>query len=229
MVATYKVKGSTTDITRCELCGRDDLRGTTVLAVLDTEGTETGEYVHAGSDCAARATGTTARKIRDAAAAGDRDQAAAADRARRIISRYEDVDGLLPRDAVLRYVDANWRHTSGMTGDEILVELRALVADARRVLGLDKPSAAALTPGFGDTDTTEETPVKATTAPLFDVLPLLGQTTVEDQVADALAEQAAAVPAVEAAPEPLGDGSLFALRVTDTPDITTGALFGLGI
>lgn len=227
----YKVLGTTGDVDHCECCGRRDLRKTVMLVTLDVDGTPDGDTGYYGTSCAARLLGTTAKQVTDQAARGDRDRREEVEVARRTLGRYADVESLLPLDAVLRYVDANWRHTDGMDYDAILAELRAMVSDARRVLGLDKPRPADITPALTDA---EETPVKPTTAPLFDVLPLLGQTTVEDQVADALAEETAPAlapvveaPAVEAAVELPGDGTLFALRVTDTP--TADALFGLSI
>ncbi len=81
--ATYRVLGTTDEITRCEHCGRDDLRSTVVLAVLDDEGNDTGERVYFGSTCGAKAAGwTTARKFREDAAAADRAKGAAIRRAR---------------------------------------------------------------------------------------------------------------------------------------------------
>jgi hypothetical protein len=55
----FRVLGSTNDVTTCELCGRDDLRGTLVLEVVDADGNGTGELLHYGSDCGARAAGWT--------------------------------------------------------------------------------------------------------------------------------------------------------------------------
>lgn len=220
----YKVLGTTTDVDHCECCGRADLRKTVMMVTLDTDGTPDGETGYYGTSCAARLVGTTAKKITDQAHAGDKVRAAAEEVARRTLDRYEDVDGLFPMDAVKRYINANWRYTSGMTGDEILAELRGMVADARAVLGLDTPTE--------DTPDTEETIVE--TPALFsitEVSQLKGQTDVFGQVADALAETPAPAPvAVETPAATLpGDGTLFALRVTDTPDHTAGALFGLGI
>lgn len=67
----FQVLGTTTDITTCELCGRDELRGTTVLAILDNDGNDTGERVHYGTTCGAKAAGWTVteinRRIKDAA------------------------------------------------------------------------------------------------------------------------------------------------------------------
>lgn len=69
--AVYRVKGSTNDVTTCEECGRDELRGTVVLAVLDVDGNDTGDVVHMGSGCAATAGKTTVQQVRAEARAAD--------------------------------------------------------------------------------------------------------------------------------------------------------------
>ena len=60
----------------------------------------------------------------------------------------------------------------------------------------------------------------------FECTQIKGQTDIFEQVEDALAETTAPAPVAVETP---GDGTLFALRVLDTPGTTTGALFGLGI
>lgn len=78
--STLEVLGTTADHTDCELCGRQDLKGTVAL-----RDTATGEVVHYGSDCAARAAGWTARETRDLVKQADRaahEARMAADRAR---------------------------------------------------------------------------------------------------------------------------------------------------
>lgn len=67
----YRVLGTTDDFTTCELCGRSDLKGTIVLAVIDADGTDSGEIVYYGSDCGARAAGWTHREIRERAREAD--------------------------------------------------------------------------------------------------------------------------------------------------------------
>jgi hypothetical protein len=54
----FNVKGTTEDVTTCDLCGREDLKFTVALAVLDADGNET-EIVHYGSDCGAKVSGWT--------------------------------------------------------------------------------------------------------------------------------------------------------------------------
>lgn len=67
----FQVLGTTTDITTCELCGRDELRGTIVLAILDTDGNDTGERAHYGTTCGAKAAGWTITEINDRIKAAD--------------------------------------------------------------------------------------------------------------------------------------------------------------
>lgn len=70
-VKVFRVLGTTDDVTTCDQCGRDDLKGTVVLAALDGEGNDDGE-TYMGSDCAARATGWTQKRIRDEVKAAEK-------------------------------------------------------------------------------------------------------------------------------------------------------------
>lgn len=78
----FAVLGTTDDVTTCELCGREDLRGTTALEVLDADGNGTGELLHYGSDCGARAAGWTAAEMGRRTRTAAREAAEAAARAR---------------------------------------------------------------------------------------------------------------------------------------------------
>ena len=53
--ARYKILGITDEVTTCERCGRDDLKRTVRLGVLDLDG-NVEDAVHFGCDCAAKAT-----------------------------------------------------------------------------------------------------------------------------------------------------------------------------
>ena len=61
----FRFVGITDETTVCEHCGKDDLRSTVVLALLDSDDNVT-EYVRFGSTCAARAlgNGATGAKVR---------------------------------------------------------------------------------------------------------------------------------------------------------------------
>lgn len=85
----YEVKGTTNDVTTCEQCGRDELRGTVVLVPLDADGNPDGDACHFGTSCAAKAAGWTQFEVtrrvsevkaaaRTAARAAAREAAAAA-------------------------------------------------------------------------------------------------------------------------------------------------------
>ncbi|MFD6361230.1 hypothetical protein ACFWFX_15430 [Streptomyces roseolus] len=60
----YKILGTTDDVTTCELCGRDELKGTVALCPLDVEGNEDGLPVYFGTSCAAKAAGWTVREVK---------------------------------------------------------------------------------------------------------------------------------------------------------------------
>jgi hypothetical protein len=68
----YRVLGTTDEVTECELCGRQELKGTIVLAVLDADGNDE-EVVYYGASCGAKAAGWTTPAVRKAAK--DADQA----------------------------------------------------------------------------------------------------------------------------------------------------------
>jgi hypothetical protein len=63
-VKAYKVLGTTNDVTNCELCGKVELKGTVMLAVLDVDGNPDGDPSYFGSSCAAKAAGWTLREVR---------------------------------------------------------------------------------------------------------------------------------------------------------------------
>jgi len=57
MKTYFSVKGSTSDITSCEVCGREDLRRTVILHQFDYETKDFLSVVYAGTDCASRVAG----------------------------------------------------------------------------------------------------------------------------------------------------------------------------
>jgi hypothetical protein len=71
MGKAYRVLGTTTDVTECGLCGRDDLRYAIALQHLDADGNPDSEVEYFGSDCGARAAGWTQKDIRQKAKAAD--------------------------------------------------------------------------------------------------------------------------------------------------------------
>jgi hypothetical protein len=108
----YRVLGTTDDVTTCEICGKDDLKSTTMVATLDPDGNEAG-MTYAGSDCAAKRTGWTQKQVKDAAKAADRAAAEALDalanEAGRITSRARDI-------ALAEYVTATYGVPASMRG-----------------------------------------------------------------------------------------------------------------
>lgn len=86
----YQVIGTTNDVTTCELCGRDELKGTVMLVALDLDGNPDGDPGYFGTSCAATAAGWTQGEVkarvatikRAAAAAEKKEQAGKAAAAR---------------------------------------------------------------------------------------------------------------------------------------------------
>ena len=66
----YSVKGSTSDVTTCGVCGREELRRTVVLHEHDYESKDFIGVVYAGTDCASRVAGCRehemAQRVRNA-------------------------------------------------------------------------------------------------------------------------------------------------------------------
>jgi putative salt-induced outer membrane protein YdiY len=75
---TYRILGTTDEITTCDLCSRAELKGTVQLGILDNAGNVT-DSTFMGSDCASRAAGWTRNDIAKTAAAADRAARAAAE------------------------------------------------------------------------------------------------------------------------------------------------------
>jgi len=66
----YRVKGTTDDVTECQICGKPELKGTVILDILDEDG-NVEDITYAGTTCAGRLTGTAARHVRRAAELAD--------------------------------------------------------------------------------------------------------------------------------------------------------------
>jgi hypothetical protein len=66
-VVRYIVKGSTDDVTTCEVCGKPELKGTVILGFSDDSG-----LTYAGSACAAKLAGRPVREIRSETKEADR-------------------------------------------------------------------------------------------------------------------------------------------------------------
>lgn len=74
--STWRAMGSTDEITTCDHCGRDDLKGTVRMVLVTEIGEEDGEQFM-GTVCAARMTGRKATEIRTEAVRADREREAA--------------------------------------------------------------------------------------------------------------------------------------------------------
>jgi hypothetical protein len=74
MTTTYRTAGTTDDVTTCDICGREELRGTVRLEIVDSLGRVEGE-IFAGTSCASTIAGRSAAIV--AREARDADQASA--------------------------------------------------------------------------------------------------------------------------------------------------------
>lgn len=91
-IASYRVRGTTDDVTTCQICGKPELKGTVVLDILDADG-NTEDVTYAGTTCAAKITGSKATSIKNAAAAADYRRTRALENARQQLSWWEPIEG----------------------------------------------------------------------------------------------------------------------------------------
>jgi hypothetical protein len=137
MTASYRIKGTVTDITTCNCCGRNGLRRTIALMPLDIDGNEAGEVGYYGTGCAATLLGWTNSRVTTSAKNADTkaeiDRHYAIERARRIIRTFEPVENAPLRERAAAYRVGGLRASGPFTtvGQEIadmLTEARALLA-----------------------------------------------------------------------------------------------------
>lgn len=130
----YRVRGTTDDVTTCQICGKAELKGTVVLDILDADG-NTEEITYAGVTCAAKVTGRKATAVRNAAAAADYDRQRVIEHARQVLSWWEPIEG--DRAAIRElYFKANPDSRGHVNAPqrvaEILSEARAVIAAGGR-------------------------------------------------------------------------------------------------
>ena len=138
MATTVRYIGTTDDVTACDHCGKVDLRSTVVLELLDAESNSTGDVVHYGTTCAARALAprgvrTTAARVRTEAEFARRLTLMEAPNAAARLAHYSGPD------AVEAFRDANRQWGTELRtvewAEQALAEMRAVwerqVADAR--------------------------------------------------------------------------------------------------
>ncbi len=89
MTKVYRVMGLTDEVTTCELCGKPELKGTVVMAPLDAEGNEDGDYCYFGVSCAAKAAGWTVRDVRAGIKRAADEERERKEAARRAVSQAE--------------------------------------------------------------------------------------------------------------------------------------------
>jgi hypothetical protein len=69
----FRILGTTDSVSSCDCCGKSNLKQTVAVIELDARGDEvTGETLHFGTTCAARASRREVKEVRNEAAAADR-------------------------------------------------------------------------------------------------------------------------------------------------------------
>lgn len=126
----YRIKGTSNDVTNCDCCGRDQLRRTVALAVLDADRNET-ETVYYGTSCAARAMAITSRKVTQQAGAADMHRASAARHAEEIIATYGPVETAPVREQAALYFGRNPHMRGKATATD---EIARILSEARMAL-----------------------------------------------------------------------------------------------
>lgn len=61
----FKTFGTTTEYTTCENCGRENLKKTIVMGIVDVDGNRDGNESHFGVVCAAKLSGRTEKEIKE--------------------------------------------------------------------------------------------------------------------------------------------------------------------
>ncbi|MFI0822231.1 hypothetical protein ACH4TX_41655 [Streptomyces sp. NPDC021098] len=136
MTATYRIKGTTTDTTTCNCCGRTNLRRTVILIPLDADGNEHGEVGYYGTGCAATLLTWTSNQISNAAKHADTqaeiDRHYALERARRILTVFEPVEHAPIRQRAAAYRDSGLHVDGPFT--TVTQEIEQMLAEARTLL-----------------------------------------------------------------------------------------------
>jgi len=132
--ATYRVRGTTDDVTTCQICGKPELCGTVILDILDADG-NTEDVTYAGTTCAAKVTGSKATSIKNAAAAADYRRSRDLENARQQLSWWEPIE--FDRKAILDLYFTGNPAARGLVNApqrvaEILRDARAVIASGGR-------------------------------------------------------------------------------------------------
>lgn len=148
----FRYLGTTDDTTTCERCGREELRSTVVLVMLDADGNPDGDALYYGSTCAARALGlrsSGASVLASARAAVDGTRGRA-EAARQRLAHYALPEAGEPTRDQLRHAVRVYNRTNRNVADICQREnttVTALVLDMLRRDRADIAALAALRPG----------------------------------------------------------------------------------
>lgn len=127
----FRVLGTTDEVTMCELCGRDELKGTIVLDELDEDGNATGNIVYYGASCGARAAGWTTKEVRKAAEQADDAKREVEREAQRAAFEANRAEWLAARDAwIAENIGPNAMQDPGRYGLRNPVEIVRAFHDA---------------------------------------------------------------------------------------------------
>lgn len=124
----YRALGTSNDVTKCELCGKEDLRGTLVLAILDADGNQE-EVIYAGSTCGARRLKVKVTALRTAAVVADNRLNRAQEDARERLDYYGTT---VDMDTMIKYAKANAHSVKGI--EDVRTKLTELITECQQVL-----------------------------------------------------------------------------------------------
>jgi hypothetical protein len=139
----YQVRGTTDEVTECQICGKPELKGTVILDILDADG-NTGDITYAGTTCAGRLVRTPAKRIRQQAEAADYTAARRLEWAQEKIAAFapaEHDDALLAETYLARNAFAR---RNCWTPAKAAADARQFLATAREMLaarGLVQPAS----------------------------------------------------------------------------------------
>ena len=137
-MTSYRVRGTTDDVTTCQQCGKPELKGTVILDILDADG-NTEDVTYAGSTRAAKMAGgrVTGAKIRQQADAADYRRAEAVRYARERLGWWEPIEN--DRKAIReQYFTANPSARGHVNAPERVAEI---LREAREIIATNGLSA----------------------------------------------------------------------------------------
>jgi hypothetical protein len=141
-MTSYRVRGTTDDVTTCQQCGKPELKGTVILDILDEDG-NTEDVIYAGTTCAAKMAGgrVAGAKIRQQATAADYRRGEIVRTAQEILAYYAPFEAASPLALGDAYAKANPGYFRNNPGADPVAVAQEAMSRRREVVATDGLSA----------------------------------------------------------------------------------------